>query len=158
MGGQNRYIQECAPICKNSSDTQCCNGVDNCNNVNLTPIVKSCLAGGHMWSDLITINKSLSIKNCESPKNQWCKTQKTSNSLITIDIHSCSDTCEPINTPEVTVTCCQNNSNCNLQSTQQSTLSCIASSRLADFTPASVRCNSEQNFCYVLFFLLNNFL
>ena len=152
LSGQNRYLQECASLCENSSSISCCQ-TDNCNNLTLKTIVSSCLQGGNWQSEVFSINKPVNIKNCESPKNQWCMLQKVPSQLVSIDMFSCSDSCIPIDTPELIVKCCQKD-NCNTP-VQQSKLSCIKSSRLNDFTPASILCNPEENFCYVLFLDFN---
>ncbi len=65
--------------------------------------------------------------------------QKSLSSLASIDMQSCTDSCIPVNSKELVVKCCQT-SNCNTP-VNENVLSCIKSSRLDDFTPASVPCN-----------------
>ena len=75
--------------------------------------------------------------------NQWCMSQKTSSSITNIDMQSCTDSCIPVDTQEMVVKCCQT-SNCNTPF-NQNVLSCIKSSRLDDFTPATVTCNTKYS-------------
>jgi len=153
LNGQNKYHQECIASCQNSSSEKCCQ-FDNCNEVILPSVVSTCLVGGNLkLSDVVTINKPVSIQSCRSPRNQYCMSQKGTSSLAAIDMNSCSDTCVPVNTPELVVKCCQRD-NCNTPITQN-LLTCIKQSSIDDFTPAPVTCNFNhfliQHFCIFIY-------
>ena len=70
LNGQNKYFQECATSCENSTFVKCCQS-DNCNELNLPSIVSTCFVGGTLKvSEVVTVNKPVVISKCQSPRNK----------------------------------------------------------------------------------------
>jgi hypothetical protein len=61
--------------------------MDNCNSIELKPMVTSCFVGGEYSSPYgLLYGQQVDQKLCESPKNQYCISQKGTTSNITINV------------------------------------------------------------------------
>ena len=163
---QTGYRQECVSSCQ-SSPIACCQK-DLCNSFELKPIVTSCFVGGEYNSpNGLLLGQRVEIKVCESPKNQYCTTQKGTLSLVTIDTLTCTDVCFPVTKSDMNITCCQKE-NCNNPNTRV-TLSTSVSTSTAistftspsfsciksfydprDFSLKPINCPEDQKFCLVV--------